>query len=771
MKYLLKRRKLPFRVLLVVALLLPFVSSCSSEDPKDQPPPMCELPTIKPVDVPEFLSGVAIPLDQEFTFDVSDPPFLIDKSNSVGWEFSWDFGDLETLPYSQETRVNHTYTRVGRYTVILRVRNHLGRFVKSIVANKIVHRPLSPQSPSNSSTIISDKEYVFKVNPDNNSVSAIDTGNHTKVWENKVGKHPRTLSQGPHGRIWVTIQGDDKIVILERRSGEMANEIPLPYGSAPYGIVFTPQKRTAYVALENKGQIVEISLADGNCTFSEPNYIDAGIRPRGIAISSDSRNVFVTRFISSPTHAEIKRFHRDEKGKIQKAFSAFSLEIDTTTEDSDASGRGLPNYLTSMAISPGSPARLFIPSKKDNILRGQARDSNNLNHENTVRSILSSIDLSSDSSSRGPGLSINRYQFHDFDDKSLPNAVVFSPLGGFAFISLMGSNVVDVIDTDTASEVATLETGPAPDGMALTHDGRKLWVSNFLGRSVTVYDLENLLNLSGEAEKLADIPVVSEELLTETVLSGKKVFYDASDSRMSQDGYISCSTCHLDGGDDGQVWDFTERGEGFRSTTSMIGKAGLGHGNLHWTANFDELQDFENDIRNGFSGTGFLTDDEFRRTEDPLGSEKKAGLSNELDAMAAYVSSLNDFGRSPYREADGALSQDAQAGEMIFLSEMANCTTCHLPLEEYLDRQIHNVGTLTEESGQAISMTITGIETPTLRGLWATAPYLHHGGGTTLSEVFTSHRISEDESSMTISEAITDPRKREQLIKYLLSIE
>jgi hypothetical protein len=28
---------------------------------------------------------------------------------------------------------------------------------------------------------------------------------------------------------------------------------------------------------------------------------------------------------------------------------------------------------------------------------------------------------------------------------------------------------------------------------------------------------------------------------------------------------------------------------------------------VHWTANFDEIQDFEHDIRNAFLGTGFMT--------------------------------------------------------------------------------------------------------------------------------------------------------------------
>ncbi len=34
---------------------------------------------------------------------------------------------------------------------------------------------------------------------------------------------------------------------------------------------------------------------------------------------------------------------------------------------------------------------------------------------------------------------------------------------------------------------------------------------------------------------------------------GKQIFYDATDPRMNEDGYLSCASCHLDGGQDGRV--------------------------------------------------------------------------------------------------------------------------------------------------------------------------------------------------------------------------
>ena len=58
------------------------------------------------------------------------------------------------------------------------------------------------------------------------------------------------------------------------------------------------------------------------------------------------------------------------------------------------------------------------------------------------------------------------------------------------------------------------------------------------------------------------------------MLQGKQLFYDAKDTRLARDGYISCASCHNDGGHDGRVWDLTGFGEGLRNTVSLRGRAG-----------------------------------------------------------------------------------------------------------------------------------------------------------------------------------------------------
>ena len=146
------------------------------------------------------------------------------------------------------------------------------------------------------------------------------------------------------------------------------------------------------------------------------------------------------------------------------------------------------------------------------------------------------------------------------------------------------------------------------------------------------------------------------------VLVGKQLFYDANDTRLARDAYMSCASCHNDGGHDGRVWDLTGMGEGLRNTINLRGPAAA-HGRLHWTANFDEVQDFEGQIRALAGGTGLMSDAAFNTgtRNQPLG-DPKAGVSADLDALAAYVASLSTFAPSPYRTAGGALTPDCCRG-------------------------------------------------------------------------------------------------------------
>jgi len=216
------------------------------------------------------------------------------------------------------------------------------------------------------------------------------------------------------------------------------------------------------------------------------------------------------------------------------------------------------------------------------------------------------------------------------------------------------------------------------------------------------------------------------------------------------------------------VWDFTQRGEGLRRTINLQGRQGMGHGRVHWTANFDELQDFENDIRSGFGGTGFLGDADFAATSDPLGTAK-TGRSAELDDLAAYLTSLSRHARSPARNADGSLSANASRGKQLFAS--LQCASCHAGAT-LRDGQRHDVGTVQASSGQGIgrSLASVGFDTPTLFGMFAAPSFMHNGQAATLQDVFVAGHGGTQSLNATDRSALIDYLRSLDATSALLSV-
>ena len=97
----------------------------------------------------------------------------------------------------------------------------------------------------------------------------------------------------------------------------------------------------------------------------------------------------------------------------------------------------------------------------------------------------------------------------------------------------------------------------------------------------------------------------------------------------------------------------------------------MAQGFLHWSNNFDEVQDFEGQIRSLAGGNGLMTDLQFSTGTRslPLGTAK-AGVSADLDALAAYVASLDTFASSPLRNPDGSRERRCHRGGVVRRPEL-----------------------------------------------------------------------------------------------------
>jgi hypothetical protein len=451
------------------------------------------------------------------------------------------------------------------------------------------------------------------------------------------------------------------------------------------------------------------------------------------------KQLLVSRFISPPLPGEsgphpTARLDNVEHGGELVVVDPSALSVTGTIvlkvgtrSDSALQARGVPNYLGAAAIAPDGLSA-WVPSKQDNVMRGTLRDGLPLDFQSTVRAISSRVAL-------GASPAEDARQRVDHDNSGLASAAAFSVGGAYVFVALETSRHVAVMEAASGRELFRSISGLAPQGLAVSPDGRRLFVNNFMERTVSVFDLSRLAT-DQRVSLVTKVPVVAVEKLAPAVLKGKQFFYDALDPRLARDGYLSCASCHADGGGDGRTWDFTGFGAGLRRTISLRGHAGASLP-LHWSGNFDEIQDFEGQIRSFAGGQGLMPDAEFEPRADPMGAPK-AGLNADLDALAAYVESLDSHDPSPYRNADGSLTAEALAGKSLFFA--SGCLDCHGGQDfSGADEQLHDIGTLKPSSGQRLGGPLTGIDTPTLRGVWSGGSFLHDGSAASVPDAIAAH--------------------------------
>ncbi len=594
------------------------------------------------------------------------------------------------------------------------------------------------------------------MNPDNDSVAVIDVATRSRLAEIAVGDAPRTIAFSGTGQAWIVNRDAASVSVVDPATLRVDRTLRLPAASQPYGIVFSPADRSAWITLSATGEVVRLDPSSGAITAR----IAAGADIRHLAITASGDRLLVSRFISAPLPDEATArpkgvvdgvVHGGEVVVIDAALGSVAGKVVLAVSDradTALAARGIPNYLGAAAIAPDGHSA-WIPSKQDNVMRGQWRDGLPLDFQTTVRGVSSRIVLGS-TPVEDHGLRV------DHDNSGVASAATFDPTGRFLFVALETSRAIAVIDPDGGREArrfaaglapprAATITGFAPQGLAVSADGKRLAVNNVMSRAVGLFDLSHLVDIdSGEIPEPTMVATVTTEKLAAVVLRGKQLFYDALDPRLARDAYLSCASCHNDGGGDGRIWDITQFGEGLRNTIPLAGRSGASLA-LHWSANFDEVQDFEGQIRSLAGGTGLMDDAQFNdgTRSSPLG-QPKIGLSADLDALAAYVESLGRHEPSPYRNADRSLTPAAVEGKALFAA--GGCATCHGGAQFAGDGSVrHDVGTMTPATRPLAAVAgsgvapLDGIDTPTLRDVWASAPYLHDGSAATLGEAIARH--------------------------------
>lgn len=555
--------------------------------------------------------------------------------------------------------------------------------------------PANAGSSNSLLDISADGRWMAAVNRDNGSVSIVDLMSQKVTHEIPVGHHPEGVTfLGATTNFAVTVYGDDKVVFCDIDTGKVTAQTDV--FDEPYGIVSSADGSKVYVTLEYPAQVVEIDTANKTVTRtfgSGHNEVqgDAIAPPflRGIAISAKENRLYVTEYLTC----------------IVRAISlADGQEVDRWTANSS------DNLARQITLHP-TRAKAYMPHIRSrvNVNRG----------EGSIVPFVSVVSTTAGEGRRRTTMPMDA--FNKLFVVANPWETAISPDGKTLCAVFAGTDDMyfcDVVDDDYIElkfrKVVNL--GRNPRAVRYSPDGKQFYVYNTLSFEVVGFSTETLRKVS--QVKVCENPLGEEKLL------GKVLFYTALEPMVGR-RWISCSSCHPDGDSDGRTW---LNPEGLRNTTALYGMAWTHP--LHWSADRDETQDFEHTIRGQLmQGRGLISG----LVQDALVKPNK-GLSKALDALAAY-SNGHPVPQSPY--AKQGLSEEAKRGQTLFFSAETKCATCHsgpylTDSRPILPFNLHDVGT--GESDKAEKMG-PKYDTPTLLGIYRTAPYLHHGEAKTLEDV------------------------------------
>jgi hypothetical protein len=296
-----------------------------------------------------------------------------------------------------------------------------------------------------------------------------------------------------------------------------------------------------------------------------------------------------------------------------------------------------------------------------------------------------------------------------------------------------------------------IKLGKNPRAVRVSPDGKEVYIYNTLDFTVSVLAVEG-------NKKLAEIEVCKPAHSPEWV-RGKFLFHTASPP-MSGARWVACSSCHPDGHSDHRVW---QNPDGLRKTPPLFG---LAHTHpLHWSADRDEVQDFEYTIQGKLMRGRGLTSEHTAALKPEL-ETKMSGKSKDLDALAVYTNSFH-FNLSPYA-AEGKLSPAALRGKELFFNKDVNCASCHSG-PYYTDSslvkpfKLHDVGTSKDDPLEKLG---PGYDTPTLLGIYRSAPYLHHGKAKTLMDVLTTFNPKDQHGKTSHLSQV----QKEDLVEFLKAL-
>ncbi len=517
-------------------------------------------------------------------------------------------------------------------------------------------------------TLSLDNRLTWVVNPRDDTVSVIRNDKHLVLKTIPVGDEPRGIAVDADNAFAYVANanaGSVSVIKITNASfgGFKASVVKtIRTGSEPWNVVISPDGKRVFVANSGQDTITVIDAGTQSVIGSvdvRNSVCNAGDRarhfqPRGMAITADSRQLYVTRFLSFTRTNGRQALDSGKEGIVCrlsidtastkiggfKPVEAIPLGARPTGFRIDSTGDGVPDETLAF---PNQMQSIVIRGSRAYLPNVAASPQGPVQFANSTQAFVNIIDgvgtgnltdfgaVNLNAGARNPEPGKTKLFFSNLW------AIGFTNQSGVgtAYAVSSGSDVLVKLNVDAAGalsftedadttryidlndpanpETADLNAGKNPLGIAITRSGKVAYVANFVSGNVTKVDLV--------ADKVVDViqtanrPAPGSD--AETVLAGAEMFFSSRGNfvgpanvslhdRLSSEGWQNCASCHFDGWTDGVVWSFAS---GPRKSVSLAGTFNpLNRAQqkvLNYSGIFDEVEDFELNIRN-VSGPGAL---------------------------------------------------------------------------------------------------------------------------------------------------------------------
>jgi YVTN family beta-propeller protein len=484
-----------------------------------------------------------------------------------------------------------------------------------------------------------------------------------------VGAQPWAVVLGNDGdtayAIYRQLQLAVKITNLHGQGAQPAITQTAKTGSEPTGIAISPSGTRLYVANWAEGTVTVIHTSDMsvgttvdlNASLAGTGWLGSGVQgrpalahPRALVVTNggtgidSAETVYVTEFFSQPITSTLptddSQFDVGRQGVVYRFNAAtYAAEApipiapvaDTGFVDSDGNKTGcFPNQLYAAALNGG---RLYVtsvcasPRGPVNVVPGTPVNTNNVKTE--VHASMFVVDTATNAEVPAQGLRLTQqFQsvFSGLVDAGVtaanrfplvPNDIAFKPGTNVAYVTALGSDAVYRIaynadgslkqvgsTTQPFIDLQTPTLGQLPYGLAIEPAGNFALAINETTRNLSVLQFTSQTALTAVASSAAPGAGTPEAQAN----SGHRLFATGV-ARWSLNGasWNSCEGCHAEGLTDGVTWFFAR---GPRQTVSLDGTFGPNGEQriMNWTGIFDELHDFELNVRGNSGGVGAVVD-------------------------------------------------------------------------------------------------------------------------------------------------------------------